>query len=280
MPRSARFPLLAALGLLACLPTGCSSVPRMQHALRQSQLRALQLHQHNQTLVAERDQAGLLAQSVTAEKQNLEQQLASLQSNLDTANQRLANLNSERSQLQDRYVSLLNQAKNGPSPLSNETTRRLEDLKRKYPDFDFDPQTGVSKFHSDILFASGSTDIKPTALPMLREFAAIMNQGDASRLNILVVGHTDDRPIAKAATKQRHPTNWHLSTNRANSVVMALSGAGVKDGRMGSAGYSMFQPVVPNKDDKARQMNRRVEIFVLAPDAVVAGWEPGITDIH
>ena len=46
---------------------------------------------------------------------------------------------------------------------------------------------------------------------------------------------------------------------------------------MGAAGYSMFQPVVPNSNDSARQKNRRVEIFVLAPDAVVAGWDPNPT---
>ena len=275
MRSSARVPMLGALSLLACLQAGCAS-SQMQHALRQSQLRAMQMHQHNQTLAAERDQASSMAAALASQKSHLEQQMASLQSGLDAANQRLANLNSERSQLQERYVSLLNQARNGPSPLSSETTRRLEELKRKYPEFDFDPQTGVSKFHSDILFELGSADLKPTAQPLLREFASIMNQGDAGRLNILVVGHTDDRPIAKTATKQRHPTNWHLSTNRANSVVTMLAGAGVKESRMGAAGYSMHQPVVPNKDEKSRQMNRRVEIFVLAPDAVVAGWEPAV----
>jgi chemotaxis protein MotB len=31
---------------------------------------------------------------------------------------------------------------------------------------------------------------------------------------------------------------------------------------------------VPNKDDASRAKNRRVEIFVLAPDATVAGWDP------
>lgn len=247
----------------------------MQHALRQSQLRAYQLHQQNTTIAQERDRANQMAQSALSEKQQLEQQMASLQQTLDAANRRLDNLTAERSQLQQRYVSLLNNAKNGPSPLSNETTRRFEELAKKYPEFEFDPATGVSKFHSDILFASGSSEIKPTALPLLREFASIMNQGDARNLNILVVGHTDDKPISKPATRSKHPTNWHLSTNRANSVVTTLAGAGLKEGRMGAAGYSMFQPAVPNTDDKARQINRRVEIFVLAPDASVAGWENG-----
>jgi chemotaxis protein MotB len=219
----------------------------------QSQYRTMQLYRQNRSLASERD---------------------SLRSRLEIANRRFDNLSSERSELQQRYLNVLNNAKNQKSPLSQGTTRRLEELMAKYPQFEFDPQTGVSKFHSDILFNSGSADLNPKASPMLREFAAIMNDGDAKRLNILVVGHTDDKPIVKAGTKSRHPTNWHLSTDRADSVVLELSRAGIKEARMGAAGYSMFQPVVSNKDDASRRQNRRVEIYVLAPDAVVAGWDP------
>jgi len=189
----------------------------------------------------------------------------------------LDNLNNERSTLKQRYISLLNRAKNQPSPLDDQARRRFEELAEKYPEFEFDPRTGVSKFGADILFDSGSAQLKSRGQQLLREFAQIMNSGEAKRLNILVVGHTDDRRIARKATAQKHPTNWHLSTNRANSVVLELSKAGLQDNRMGVAGYSMHQPVVPNTDESARQKNRRVEIYVLAPDAVVAGWDPETT---
>jgi chemotaxis protein MotB len=47
---------------------------------------------------------------------------------------------------------------------------------------------------------------------------------------------------------------------------------------MGAAGYSKHQPVVPNKTPQLRSKNRRVEIYVLAPDAVVAGgWDPAVS---
>ncbi|MEZ6046161.1 MAG: OmpA family protein [Planctomycetaceae bacterium] len=160
------------------------------------------------------------------------------------------------------------------NPLSDATSRRFQELAEKYKDFEFDPHTGVSKFHSDILFDSGSDRLKKDAMPLLSEFAAIMNDGDARNLNILVVGHTDDKNIVRSATKTHHPTNWHLSTNRANSVVLALSQGGVAETRMGAAGYSKYQPVMDNVDDGTRSKNRRVEIFVLAPDAIVAGWDP------
>ena len=250
MPISARMSLCCLLGLLAWSQTGCNMVPHQ--TLRLSQLRAQQLYAQNKSLAMEAGQASQRAQQ--------------LESQLSIANQRIGNLKQER----EHYISL-----HGRNPLSDSLTRRFQALADRYPDFEFDPETGVSKFHSDILFSSGSDHLKTSAHPLLQEFAEIMNEGDARRLNILVVGHTDDQRIAKNATKAKHATNWHLSTNRANSVALSLGKFGIGQDRMGVAGYSMYQPLVANKDDESRQRNRRVEIFVLAPDAAVAGWESG-----
>lgn len=239
-------PVLLALTLT--LGIGCNMVP--QQTLRQSQVRAVQLAGQNR---------------------QLSQNNMALKSNLDVSNQRLANLNNERTLLQQRYVNLLKQQ----SPLSPEATRQLEALKKKYPLFQFDPKNGVSRIGVDILFNSGSDVVnKKTAPEILGEFARIMNQGDAKHLNILVVGHTDDRRIARDNTRSKHATNWHLSTNRANAVLTSLQKLGVESSRLGVAGYGPNQPLVPNSDDTARQKNRRVEIFVLHSDAVVARWSP------
>lgn len=246
MPAYSRLVLVCITGLVGVTQSGCVS----SHQYRQAQMQCYSVCRQNQAYLAQNS--------------NLEERLR-------IANQRIDNLASERNQLQERFVKML---KGGKSPLSSETTKRFEELAKKYPEFEFDPVTGVSKFNTDILFGSGSSDIRNEAGPLLQEFASIMNQGEAKKLNILVVGHTDDKPILKKATQTRHATNWHLSTNRANSVLLALSKQGLSEGRMGCAGYSMFQPVVANKDEDSRQRNRRVEIFVLAPDAVVAGWDP------
>lgn len=248
--------ICSVMGLLMFTQTACNLVPH--DVLRQSQLRARQLYEQNHSLAMEAD-------SLKTDNGRLQNQLA-------IANRRIDNLNSERSTLHQRYAGLLNKVRE--NPLSDDANRRLEELQNKYPGFEFDPRTGVSKFHSDILFDSGIAKIKSSALPVLHDFAGILNEGDAKRLNILVVGHTDDKPIAKPSTRSKHPTNWHLSTNRADSVVLELSKLGIKQNRMGAAGYSMYQPLVANTDEKARQKNRRVEIYVLAPDAMVAGWDP------
>jgi chemotaxis protein MotB len=246
----------AMLGLPGCC---CCLYEQM----RWSQLQACQLSQQNQMLSSANSQAMMSSQQY--------------QQALTAANQRIDNLNAERTQLQQRYMALLDKQRSRPSPLSTAATERFKALQQKYPQFEFDPHTGVSKFNNDILFSSGSSELRDDGKNLLREFAAIMNDGDAQRLNILVVGHTDDKPISHDYTRSRHPSNWNLSTDRADAVVLELSHGGLKETRLGAAGYSMFQPVADNKDEASRRKNRRVEVFVLAPDAVVAGWDPNWT---
>jgi chemotaxis protein MotB len=247
----------ALVALMLGLPGCCCCLCEQ---LRTSQMQACQLYQQNQMLASANSQSMMSSQQ--------------LQQALVTANQRLDNLTAERSQFQQKYLALLDRQRKQASPLSADATERFKRLQQKYPQFEFDPHTGISKFNNDILFASGSSELRDDGRKLLREFAAIMNDGDAQRLNVLVVGHTDDKPISKDATRSHHPTNWNLSTDRADAVVLELAHGGLKEMRLGAAGYSMFQPVADNKDEASRRKNRRVEVFVLAPDAVVAGWDP------
>lgn len=269
MPGLARIACFCCLGFFIFSQTGCNTVPRRQ--LAQSQIRARQLYDQNRAMAAAHDTQ---IQAMGSEQQKLQQQLAdmqasrdNLQASRDALQGRVDNLLGERSQLQSRFASL---AKQNSSPLSDDSTKRFEDLARRYPEFEFDPQTGVSKFKSDVLFESGSDAIRPAAEPLLREFAKILNTGDATLLNVLVVGHTDDKRIAKANTRAKHPDNWYLSSHRAINVTHLLSKYGLKENRMGVAGYGPHQPVAANADESSRQRNRRVEIFVLAPNATLA----------
>ena len=102
-----------------------------------------------------------------------------------------------------------------------------------------------------------------------------MNQGDARDLKVLVSGHTDDRPIKHQSTANKHHDNMGLAAHRALSVERALKKSGIAENRMGVSGYGPYQPVEPNTNEKARQKNRRVEIYVLAPNSPVANaWDP------
>lgn len=250
-----RSALLCTLGLLAGAQTGCNMVPRQQLAMSQNRTR--QLYEQNKALALER-------QRLAEENARAQQQVAELQARGNALQARVDNLMSERT----RFASMKNS-----NPMSDSTTRQFEDLARKYPGFEFDPNTGVSKFQTDILFASGSDELRPDAEPMLRDFARILNNGDATQLNILVVGHTDDTRVAKASTRAKHPDNWYLSVHRAVGVVNTLKKNGIKESRMGATGYGPHQPRIANTSDSARKQNRRVEIFVLAPNASMAGWD-------
>ena len=255
---------------------GCRSAPP-RNALQQSQLRAQQLYQQNKMLAMERNGMGSTAAQLAADKAALEQQYLAAKQNLDAANARLGNLASTNSQLEDRMRTLLVGNKPGNNPMSDDTNRRLEEMRKKYKDFDFDPQTGVSKFSNDLLFSSGSDEVQPRAKQILDEFAQIMNQGDSRSLKVLVSGHTDDKPVSRKSTADKHHDNMGLSANRALSVMRALRKSGINENRMGISGYGPHQPVEPNSTEQTRQKNRRVEIYVLAPDTPVANaWDPGM----
>lgn len=269
MPMAARVALFCALGFVLTGQTGCNMVPRQQ--LAQAQNRTRQLYEQNKALALDRENQIRAAQAAQAESQRLQQQLADKDASYSTLQRRVDNLLSERGKMQSSFTSM----NNAKSPLADSTTREFEELARKYPNFKFDPQTGVSKFDADVLFESGSDAVRPDAEPLLREFANVLAKGDAQALNILVVGHTDDRPVSKPGTKAKHPDNWYLSGHRAVSVTHSLRKFGIQDKRMGFAGYGPYQPLAPGKDEASRKKNRRVEIFVLAPNASMAGREAG-----
>jgi chemotaxis protein MotB len=268
MTSSIRLSLLLAAGVLAVTQSGCNAVPGTW--LRSSQLQLRNYHVQTKQLQAERDAMAQQAAELRLEQQRLAQEKTEFQERLGIASQRLGNLENEREALKGKIFNL---TKNIQNPLPDSATRRFQDLDRRFKGFNFDPDTGVSKFSSDVVFDSGSAIVKSGANPILSEFAKIMGEGEARRLSILVVGHTDDQRIS-ARTAKLHPSNWDLSAHRAIAVVKSLETKGLKPSRMGVSGYSMYQPVAPNTNTKNRGQNRRVEIYVLAPEAAVAGWDP------
>lgn len=275
MSQSFRY-LAFAIMLGALTLAGCSSTPNVVPLaqLRQSQHHATKLHSNTVVLNSNMQAVQTLAESLAGEKQSLMAQNQMLSQQTMITQQRVDNLMAERDQLKLRFASL-SDVNGGGGGLPGSLNERFRELANRFPDFEFDPVTGVSRFREEILFSSGSDVLRSSSSELLREFADILNSGDAQELRILVAGHTDDQRIIKAHTHQNHTTNWHLSTNRANSVVLALKKYGMAEGRMGALGYGKFQPMVENLDDTTRQQNRRVEIYVLAPEAdTIASWDP------
>ena len=104
-------------------------------------------------------------------------------------------------------------------------------------------------------FLSGSDQIKQEFLPMLSKIAQEL-QTDDSR--ILVVGHTDDRPIFSA----RFPSNWHLSQARAKNVATMLEASAAMQKRISFEGHADREPIKPNDSPENRAHNRRIDIHI------------------
>lgn len=105
------------------------------------------------------------------------------------------------------------------------------------------------------LFASGRAELDPAVLPLL---ACLGRELAAEPGRILVVGHSDDRPIRTA----RFPSNWELSRARAEAVRAGLATAFADPARIAVEGRADSEPVAPNTDEAGRARNRRVEILV------------------
>ncbi|MGR8931745.1 MAG: type IVB secretion system protein IcmH/DotU [Gammaproteobacteria bacterium] len=104
-------------------------------------------------------------------------------------------------------------------------------------------------------FASGSDQVKPEFMPMLRKIAQELEQEQDS---ILVTGHTDNIPIVSA----RFPSNWHLSAARAKNVLAILEESARLSGSARAEGRGDAEPLVDNDTKEHRAINRRVDIFV------------------
>jgi len=216
-----------------------------------------------------------------ARSASFDEQLLSRENELASQKAMAANLQAENNRLNNAYdkiqaeFSALVKKLGMPTPivlervLPAELDKALKDFAAAHSDaVEYDPKKGVVKWKSDLLFALGSDVVKTSAIDALRSFAQIVTSAAASGFDVIIVGHTDNIPIVKAETRAKHPTNWHLSAHRAISVMNQLRKFGITAERVGVMGYGEYRPVAPNTTEENRQKNRRVEIFLVSPEAV------------
>ena len=116
-------------------------------------------------------------------------------------------------------------------------------------------------FESELLFDSGSANIQIQGKEQLAQIAETLKQTTdqiPEDINwiIQVEGHTDKRPINTI----QFPSNWELSTARANSVLKFLLKSGFAPDRLSAAGYGEFYPIAIGDTDKDYRENRRIEL--------------------
>ena len=117
----------------------------------------------------------------------------------------------------------------------------------------------IVRLRGDSFFASGSADPTAASLPVLRRIGQALAQVPGE---VLITGYTDSQPIRSL----RYPSNWHLSTARAQAVMSALTEQ-VEPARMHADGKADAEPIAPNDTPANRARNRRVEIVLMTKGA-------------
>ena len=114
---------------------------------------------------------------------------------------------------------------------------------------------------SELLFDSASANLQDNGKEKLKEIALTLMETtnqiprDIDWI-IQVEGHTDKRAISTS----QFPSNWELSTARANSVLKLLLEIGFSPKRLAAAGYGEFYPISDGESIEDYQQNRRIEL--------------------
>ncbi|MDR4494395.1 MAG: flagellar motor protein MotB [Nitrospirales bacterium] len=113
------------------------------------------------------------------------------------------------------------------------------------------------RIKDDALFESGSASINPH----MKEFIDLVAGLVSDLPNLMAVeGHTDNQPIRSVA----FPSNWDLSTTRANVLIRYLTEEhGLSPERFSSTGYAGTRPIESNATREGQAENRRVEMIIL-----------------
>jgi chemotaxis protein MotB len=118
-----------------------------------------------------------------------------------------------------------------------------------------------------ILFDVGDAGVTERGAGVLSRLGAVLAAVEDKKIQ--VSGHTDDLPISDRL-RDRYPTNWELSTDRATGVLRYLA-AKLPVARMSATGFADTRPLKPGTSNAALTANRRVEIVVLASVDNTAG---------
>ncbi len=116
-------------------------------------------------------------------------------------------------------------------------------------------------FESELLFDSGSANLqeegKNNMIKIAETLKSITDQipNDIDWI-VQVEGHTDNIPISTYL----YPSNWELSTARANSVLKLLIQVGFDPAQLAAAGYGEFHPISSGSSIDDLKQNRRIEL--------------------
>jgi len=118
----------------------------------------------------------------------------------------------------------------------------------------------VLVFPERLLFDKGKFRLKSKVIYSLDKLAEVLKKLPQGT-KVLIIGHTDSLPV-------RNGSNWELSVRRAISVLEYLLKKGVRKDMLRALGVADTQPLVEERDERTRALNRRVEIKIFLPKVV------------
>lgn len=155
----------------------------------------------------------------------------------------------------DRIAALESEA----AALRQKLAQRPQPTAAPAPGWSSVPGGAMTSIEGTILFDAGKAALKTDAKETLSSVVKVV-QNKFPDYDVYVFGHTDDTPIKKSGWKD----NYELSAQRALSVVRMLRSMDVEN-KMAAAGWGEQLPAESGSTSSARQQNRRVEIYAMAP---------------
>jgi outer membrane protein OmpA-like peptidoglycan-associated protein len=138
---------------------------------------------------------------------------------------------------------------------SQRLAKQLEDMQASQT------SRGIVLTLGDVLFDTGSADLKPGAARPIGQVAQFLSEHPERKVQI--EGFTDSQGADQY--------NLELSQKRADAVAMAIMQRGVTADRVRALGYGEEYPKASNSSAGSRQLNRRVEIIVSNGDQSIPG---------
>ncbi|GAA0767645.1 OmpA family protein [Clostridium subterminale] len=123
----------------------------------------------------------------------------------------------------------------------------------------YEDEKGLNiQMKDSVLFDTGKAELRSDSKNVLDKVSDLIGKVDNK---IIIEGHTDNIPINKPGM----PNNWHLSSDRALSVLDYFldNNKVLNPKRFSAQGCGEYKPIAPNDTNEGRAKNRRVNIIVV-----------------
>jgi len=214
------------------------------------------------------------------EKQNLQEQLAAKQAELDQKEAYLNNLEKELAIRQQQLNQAQSNRNTNPSPynqgsgvnpqlnnqinvVNNQLQKLRQDVGQAFygtaaNELSITQENGriILTMAQSLLFPTNTNDqINNRGLSLLARLAQVLNNNP--EIKVRIEGHTDSDGEPK--------NNWDRSVIRASTVAKELLALNINPARVTASGKSSYDPVANNNSPQGRLANNRTEI-ILSPD--------------